>query len=523
MSLSQHYEALYHLSRELHGLDPLNQMQRIVQRAAGMVSVPHGCLAVYTPDDRIDAAVALEETDSRAVWDPILERGLAGFAYHGQRTIIVRNLATDPRWLRSEGVPQQGSAIGIPLYQHQQPFGVLMLISDQVDDFDSRRIALLHEVAELAAIALSASRRAQLPGLDLNDALLPILVTDMEGRIVEANRSAGALFGMDPNALLDRFMAELHRAQVAPFEAAQLEGLPYGETQSFRAVIVTSAGDLLQTVVWARRVSIDGIDHVEFVEMDNSAEAEMEQIRLDLSAMVYHDLRGPLQTIKSSMQKLGQVLVNHENVAVLTMLQTGIRSTRQLQRMIDSLLDIQRLEQGRTIINTRDTDLRILMADAVQLVQPLAQDADIRLRFQLEEALPSLAVDPDMVLRVVTNLLENAIKYTPTDGEIWLRAYANDSDVVVGVRDTGPGIPVHMRERIFDKFSRVKYQDAPKGVGLGLAFCRLAVEAHGGSIWVESSPERNDSATPGSEFIFTLPLVREEGLTPTPEVAGSTS
>jgi signal transduction histidine kinase len=105
-----------------------------------------------------------------------------------------------------------------------------------------------------------------------------------------------------------------------------------------------------------------------------------------------------------------------------------------------------------------------------------------------------------MILRVVTNLIENAVKYTPHGGFIKLGAEVQDNMVRVSVADSGPGIPQNMQNQIFDKFSRIKYNGAPKGVGLGLAFCRLAVEAHGGRIWVESEPGH------GSNFVFSLPL-----------------
>jgi len=105
-----------------------------------------------------------------------------------------------------------------------------------------------------------------------------------------------------------------------------------------------------------------------------------------------------------------------------------------------------------------------------------------------------------MIQRVIINLMENAVKYSPNGGEITLGALQRDNQVCISVKDSGPGIPKNMQNRIFDKFSRVKYSDVPKGVGLGLAFCRLAIEAHGGKIWVESEPGQ------GSTFWFALPL-----------------
>ena len=105
-----------------------------------------------------------------------------------------------------------------------------------------------------------------------------------------------------------------------------------------------------------------------------------------------------------------------------------------------------------------------------------------------------------MIERVIGNLIDNAIKYTPENGVIAISSASSGSEVYVRVKDSGPGIPLDAQQSIFDKFARVRYRDAPRGVGLGLAFCKLAVEAHGGRIWVQSNAEM------GSVFTCALPI-----------------
>jgi len=124
------------------------------------------------------------------------------------------------------------------------------------------------------------------------------------------------------------------------------------------------------------------------------------------------------------------------------------------------------------------------------------------LRFNLARDLPDIQCDVEMVRRVVINLLENAVKYTQSGGDITVSAALTEAKdkLAVSVADTGPGISQHDQMAIFDKFARIHGEGRPKGLGLGLAFCRLAVEAHGGTIWVESEEGQ------GSTFAFTLPL-----------------
>jgi K+-sensing histidine kinase KdpD len=193
-----------------------------------------------------------------------------------------------------------------------------------------------------------------------------------------------------------------------------------------------------------------------------SVQIELEDLRRDLTSMVYHDLRGPLTNMHVSIHKLAEVLQKHENPAVLKMLQMGLRGTQRMQRMIDSLLDIQRMEEGNTILNRQPAEIHPVLLDAIQLVQPLAQEAGQTLEMDISR-LPLTMLDADMITRVVVNLIENAIKYTPDGGKIYLSATMKDTVITVSVKDTGPGIPEAMLRQVFDKFSRVQHVGGKNG------------------------------------------------------------
>lgn len=242
----------------------------------------------------------------------------------------------------------------------------------------------------------------------------------------------------------------------------------------------------------------------EKVQQDQVEQTRAEEMRRDLTAMVYHDLRSPLQNIAASFSGLNRVLAGNEQAIVHELLRVGTQSLRQLTRMVKSLLDVERLEEGRAILGRQSTKLHNLLSDALELVYPAAREAEQTLALDLDDDLPSVYVDADMILRVLTNLVENAIKHTPTGGHITVRAAVIEGAVRVSVADTGRGVPQRFHHEVFDKYFRIKYVHAPSGVGLGLAFCRLAVEAHGGEIWVENDPHSG-----GAVFSFTLPLTAE--------------
>jgi signal transduction histidine kinase len=149
--------------------------------------------------------------------------------------------------------------------------------------------------------------------------------------------------------------------------------------------------------------------------------------------------------------------------------------------------------------------LKSVLLSSLSQVSPLAKAKGLRLEQDIPEGLPQVRADPLLLGRIFDNLLSNAIKYTPSRGAITIKAEVQKGEALVRVQDTGPGIPRGLQERIFEKFAQVEVRQAGDraGVGLGLAFCKLAAEGQGGRIWVEGEGES------GSTFCFTLPLWEE--------------
>jgi signal transduction histidine kinase len=206
--------------------------------------------------------------------------------------------------------------------------------------------------------------------------------------------------------------------------------------------------------------------------------------------------------VVSSLDVLEAMVPTVSDSSVKSLLDIAIRSTERIERLTNSLLDLRRLEAGQPIGNQQQVAPCALAQEAADTVLPIVENKNQEISMMVPDDLPNLWVDGDMLRRVLTNLLENAVKYTPAGCVIYLGAREEDGMVMMWVQDTGPGIPPNERERIFDKFTRLHGRGGPKGLGLGLAFCRLAVEAHGGKIWVEDGPES------GACFKFTLPIAK---------------
>ncbi|HEX6370443.1 MAG TPA: ATP-binding protein [Longimicrobium sp.] len=215
--------------------------------------------------------------------------------------------------------------------------------------------------------------------------------------------------------------------------------------------------------------------------------------RDEVLGVVAHDLRNPLMAISMYAHVL------HESgltPAQAEWLDVVLRNTERMNGLIQDLLDITALEAGRLRVQPAPCAVGPLLAEAVQLLEPQARAAGVRLSRPEGEVVPAVVADRDRVLQVLSNLVGNAVKFTPAGGGVRLGAAARGGEVVFTVRDDGPGIGADDQPRVFDRF----WQGTRRGgAGLGLAIARGIVESHGGRIWVESAPGA------GSTFSFTLP------------------
>jgi signal transduction histidine kinase len=173
------------------------------------------------------------------------------------------------------------------------------------------------------------------------------------------------------------------------------------------------------------------------------------------------------------------------------------KGSLKLLEMVNALLDVSRLEGGAMPLERVPVSVHELVSEVLEMEQPLALPGNLHLLNEVPPDLPEAVVDRSIVSRVLQNLVGNAIKFTPAGGHIRVRAEVSPGELQIAVADDGKGLPDDVRTRLFEKVATGRQEGT--GTGLGLRFCRLAVEAHGGRIWVESSPA-------GATFKFTLPL-----------------
>ncbi len=337
----------------------------------------------------------------------------------------------------------------------------------------------------------------------------PILLTDHLGRVLDGNRQALNYFGIDRRAFPQINIRDLHHPDEPLPDVNKLTGP--GSMSFHSRVVAERAIDgrrrqmTLNVEVRARRLTPGREGTWQWIYHDVSSRVELQQMRDDLIAMLLHDLQSPLGNVISTIELLRMRAESTEpDETLLSLLDIAARSSGQLQRLIASLMDINRLEDGQPVGQRTTVALADLVREAYEIEEPSFARRGVVLQTYLPDDLPPLHVEPNMISRVLLNLFDNALKYSADGETVTVQAHAiGDGMLHVAVADRGAGIPREFREVIFDKFQRIK-SETSKGLGLGLAFCRLAVEAHGGRIWVDDTPGG------GARFNLTLPMMNQE-------------
>ncbi|MGQ9828473.1 MAG: GAF domain-containing protein [Roseiflexus sp.] len=341
-----------------------------------------------------------------------------------------------------------------------------------------------------------------------------IVLIGADGTVVLANAALSELTTLDAGVLhglpIDGFLSRwFETAEYATEECAALQrgidDVLTGAAQFVAGELSGNPGQLryLEWSVLRAQSSGDSHGGALLVLRDITATKEAERMRQDLTHMIVHDLRSPLSSVMASIELMMRGVSGKLNDQQQHVLQIASASATNMLDMINTLLDISRLEAGRMPLERDIGDIRKIIFNAVQRLVSLAQDRAITIHIDVDEHIPNIYADTGLVERIIQNLVSNAIKFSHRGGLVTVQAAIKAADdgqpkVIVSVSDQGVGIAPGDRERIFAKFSQVGERRG--GTGLGLAFCRQAIEAHGERIWVNSELGR------GSTFFFTLPV-----------------
>lgn len=240
---------------------------------------------------------------------------------------------------------------------------------------------------------------------------------------------------------------------------------------------------------------------VENARLYHAAERAL-HAREEMLSIVAHDLRNPLNAIILGVEGVLEELPQGQRPVEYQTLQTVRVSARRMDRLIHDLLEVARIESGKLRIEPHPERISLIVDEAVAMMRPMAESQGLELRAEVDRTLPRVLADGSRILQVISNLVGNAIKFTPSGGRVTIGAVGAESEVLVSVVDTGAGIAPEQLPHLFARHWQGSDRDR-RGIGLGLAIAKGIVESHGGRIWAES--ERGS----GSRFMFTVPLAPE--------------
>ncbi len=433
--------------------------------------------------------------------------GLTGAITHDGRALAVTVTDSDKNFpdLKRFGGIRPRAVAAAPIQTQAGLIGILEAINPISGAFDSDALLVLTGLGSLAGTTIqNAQLYEQLNSAHtryrelFEDNIDPILITDWQGRVLEANRQARLLSGYANDELRKLSIDQLH--DVVWSQTGEAFALLHNsESHAYESLLHKKDSGTIPVEVHVRRVEFQASDSLQWMMRNISERKALDALREDLTAMIYHDLRSPLSNIISGMEVLDELL-DAKDESARAIVRIANNSTGRIQRLVNSLLDLNSLESGQPIGEQSIADVASIIQQSLRDVAQIITSRRQHVESVLPDQLPPVWVDVDMIRRVLTNLIENATKYTPGNGHIQIGAQVAGEWLELWVKDDGPGIPATEHEHIFNKFTRLRGRDKSTGLGVGLAFCRLAVLGHGGRIWVESREGE------GSSFHFTLPL-----------------
>ncbi|RUR84202.1 response regulator [Chlorogloeopsis fritschii PCC 9212] len=531
-----------------------------------------------------------------------LDASGSGYTLLVQQPVIIEDLRTETRFQPSLLLQEHGiiSGLSVPIPKQNGSYGVLGVYSSQKQTFTDRDINFVQSVANILSAALErqhteqalrqakdeleqrvAERTAELTRIneqlqsELNerqraqselrnsqamfagivsiadDAIISI---DSNQNITLFNQGAEKIFGYEAREVLGQPLDLLiplryiqsHRRYVSDFGNSAKVARRMGERREIYGRRKDGTEFPAEASISKLKLGQETVYTVYL--QDISDRKQVERMKDEFVSVVSHELRTPLTSIHGSLGMLASGLIKPESEQGKRLLQIAVDSTERLVRLINDILDIERIESGKVKMEKQMCDVADLIAEAVNVMQPLADKAGVTI--SVSSLSQQIWADPDRIVQTLTNLLSNAIKFSPAGSTIWLSAEEEKGDrgqatgnrgqgigdrgqatgnrghgdkenisfsasprlvlsassssphILFTVRDRGRGIPTDKLESIFERFQQVDSSDSRNhdGTGLGLAICKSIVQQHGGQIWVDSELGK------GSAFYFTLPL-----------------
>jgi PAS domain S-box-containing protein len=534
---AKNHEDLERRIQELSGLQAVGQSltssldihlisEAIYREVSKLMPASNFYLALWNPEtDEVSFPAVYEnylrvESQSRTS-----KRGLTEYVIQNKKPLLIENnvkATVESLDLTHFGKEAQ-SWLGVPILAGPQAIGMIAVQSYPIPNqirktFDQNHQEILSTIAAQASVAIqnawlytqtdkALARHVQELHSILNTTSDGILLLNLELKVIEINQSLCNMLNIFPGTLINK---SIPTDKDNPFsslyiEPALLEILSDQSLKSQKNVVTLRGKVEIQaertiTPVQDKSGRITGWL---CVYRDITEQLRLEKIQEDLTRMLVHDLRSPIVSIQGGLDMIEVMIEDNDPKSLLDMVELSRNGCTRMLGMINQLLNVTQLEAGELTIQLKSVNFPAICEEESRRFSPIINREKLNLVQNFPTNFPTIRGDIELLRRVVHNIIDNATKYSPNGSkiEIWGKPDPQNSDyVLIGVKDQGPGIKENEHDFLFEKyFTSQQEKSRRRGTGLGLYFCKLAVEAHHGIIWVESKIGQ------GSNFIIRIP------------------
>ncbi len=522
--------------KELKGLQSVGQSlsaildedqiaEAIYREASKLMPTDNFYLALYLPDtNTIHFPITYEHNILLPPRSRSFSNGLTEYVIQTAKPLLIEKNVKQT--VVSMGMKHYGqeaiSWLGVPLIVGEEVLGMIAVqsypIANQIAlKLNDSNLEILSMIAAQASIALQNARlytqtdqalaqRVQELNSILNTTSDGIALVDDEHILLQINQSLCSMLGCYRDNHIGQSLSRNDRFKMLNLSNELKEQILDNDLEFYQdRVTLVQNGDIPAersiSPVYGPDEQIDGWL---LVFRDLTKEHQLTEFREDLTRMLVHDLRSPVVSIQGGLDMIEVLIEDGAKEELLEMVNISRKGSVQVLGMINELLHLNRLESGKMILQVDPVDLKSLFEEETIFLRPAFQHAGIMIEEIFERGLPFIQADTALLKRVIHNLIDNAIKFTPDEGTITLWAKSDPDDeetILLGVHDNGPGIPEDLIPALFSKHFTIEGKSARRrGTGLGLHFSKLAINAHGGEIWAETEVGK------GTNFIIRMPV-----------------
>jgi len=497
-----------------------------------------GCVAIYEKDQNCLFIRHVSRCDggrsSEGTYVPLDESNLVGWVAIHRKPVLRRNIPNDSRFSEIMREENLKSDIVVPLVAKDVLIGTVNIGSYECDHFTDFDLDLVTRFSKLTSIAIENSQLLKsLKDLGQRYRLLMRNATDIivlmksSGEIVECNHMTYQIFGYSPEEILGkefslftvpgrsdeakkRFFEILRGADPGSVEVPYLKKNGEMICLEMRANVITISKnpfilaighDVTERKTLEQKITIQNKE----LKAINKQLCELDQLKSDFLGRISHELRTPLSVIMAYsgtlLEEDGGDVDTETREEFLRVIQS---QSNKLLALINDLLDLSKVEIYETMLDMGEGSINEIVSIAVKVIEPVATRKQIALKMILDDSLPIISFDHQRIRQVCINLLNNALKFSGRGGKVFMTTKQEGEEVIVSVRDSGPGIDKEDIPDIFENFTQIDGGDtrSKDGLGIGLRLVKHYIDLHKGRIWVESEKGK------GSRFCFSLPVSR---------------